>query len=335
MTHYDPKRTPWSIDEGQFPKGGTLREKMHFIIRYAILAPSSHNSQPWRFRVHDKGVDLLLDHTQWLKIADDDQRELHISVGCALENLLVAAEHFGLGHKATLMPRADDTSVAATVEFDENGERGPHRAEVLFEMIPVRHTNHGQYEERMVPAGVRQKLQEVCVEDGVSLHLTDDDQIKRKVNELVVRGDAIQFADPDFREELAHWIGQGVFGTSWLLSKIGKLAVSYIDMGKSQGKKDSEVLMSSPELGIICTDSDDRPSQLKVGQVYQRVSLLAASHGIWCQPMSQIVEVPELKAEVAELVPETGITPQHPFRMGYAQAEKDHTPRRPVDEVLV
>jgi hypothetical protein len=186
----------------------------------------------------------------------------------------------------------------------------------------------------MVPAEVRQQLQELCVEDGVFLHLTDDEQIKRKVDELVVRGDAVQFADPAFREELAYWIGQGVFGTSWLMSKIGKLAVSYIDMGKSQGRKDSDVLMSSPILGIISTINDDRPSQLKVGQVYQRLSLLAASHGIWCQPMSQIVEVPELKAEVAGLVPEPDSTPQHPFRLGYAPAEQEHTPRRPLEEML-
>jgi hypothetical protein len=308
---------------------------MHFTIRYAILAPSSHNSEPWRFRVHDGGVDLLLDHTRWLKIADDDQRELHISVGCALENLLIAAEHFGLGHKVLLMPRPDDPSVAASVELEKNGKPAPHRPEGLFEMIPVRHTNHGQYEDRMVPAEVRQQLQQLCVEEGVFLHLTDDDEIKRKVNELVVRGDAIEFADPAFREELGYWIGQGVFGTSWLMSKIGKLAVSYIDMGKSQGKKDSEVVMSSPSLGIISTPSDDRPWQLKVGQVYERLSLLAASHGIWCQPMSQIVEVPELKAEVAELLPESRVTPQHPFRLGYAPAEKDHTPRRPLEEMLV
>lgn len=151
----------------------------------------------------------------------------------------------------------------------------------------------------------------------------------------VVRGDAIEFADPKFREELAYWIGQGVFGTSWLMSKIGKLAVSYIDMGKSQAKKDSDILMSSPIVGLISSQRDDRQSQIRVGQVYQRLSLLAASHGIWCQPMSQIVQIPELKAEVAALVPDPGLTPQHPFRMGYAPAEKQHTPRRCIEEVLV
>jgi hypothetical protein len=202
-------------------------------------------------------------------------------------------------------------------------------------MIPIRHTNHGQYEERPVPADVLQQLHSICKEDGVVLHLTDDSQLKRRVDKLVIRGDAMQFADPEFREELADWIGQGVFGTGWLMSKIGKLAVSHIDMGDSRGKQDSEVLMSSPVLGLISTKADTRPLQVKAGQVYQRLSLLAASQGIWCQPMSQIVEVPELKVELAELLPDDGLIPQHPFRMGYAEAEARHTPRRPLDEVLV
>lgn len=167
------------------------------------------------------------------------------------------------------------------------------------------------------------------------MHLTADEKVKRKVDELVVRGDAIEFADPAFREELAYWIGQGVFGTGWLMSKIGKLAVSCIDMGKSQGKKDSDILLSSPVVGFISTESDDRKSQIQVGQVYERVSLLAAAHGIWCQPISQIVQVPELKREVATLLPRPGLIPQHPFRMGYAEPEERHTPRRPLDEVLM
>lgn len=325
----------WNISPDRFPAEAAWQERLEFFVRYAILAPSSHNTEPWQFRVQDNRIDVLLDFSRWLKVADDDQRELHISVGCALENLLVAAEHFGLGHDSVLLPDADAPSLAAKVNFSEQGQPSSHRPPVLFDMIPVRHTNHQRYEDRAIPDEVVQQLRGVCVEGGLHLHLTAEPEIRRKVDDLVVRGDAIEFADPAFREELAYWIGQGVFGTGWLMSRIGKLAVSYIDMGRSQARKDSDILMSSPILGLISSEQDDRQSQLRVGQAYQRLSLLAASHGIWCQPMSQIVQLPDLKAEVASLIPESGLVPQHPFRMGYAPAEKQHTPRRPVDEVLV
>ncbi len=324
----------WRVDESSFPAEAPLAERLRFLLRYAVLAPSSHNTQPWRFRVGGQRVDVFVDHSRWLRIADADQRELHLSIGCAVENLLVAAEQFELGHSVAFFPQADDASLAASIEFKDGATRSPCRSKVLFEMIPVRHTNHGRYEPRPIPAEVIEQLQAVCVEEEVRLYLNSDESFKQKADELVVRGDAIAFANPEFRKELAYWIGQGVFGTGWLMSKVGQLAVRYIDMGKSQAKKDSELLMSSPVLGVIATETDGREQQVKAGQVYQRLSLLAASHGIWCQPMSQMVEMEQLKCELASLLPDPGMVPQHPFRMGFAEAEKQHTPRRRLEDVL-
>lgn len=325
----------WNVVETDYPANSGLIDRLQFLVRYAVLAPSSHNTEPWLFRIHDDQIDLFLDESRWLRVADDDRRELHISVGCALENLLIAAEYFHLDYELKYLPQINDPLLCATVTFQEQAKHSPSGSETLFSMIPVRHTNHGRYDDRAIPGDLLQQLQDTCIEDALMLHLTADGKLKQKVDELVVRGDAIEFADPAFREELAYWIGQGVFGMGWLMSKIAKLAVGYIDMGSTQAKKDSEVLMSSPILGLISSKTDDRMSQLQVGQVYQRLSLLAASHGIWCQPMSQIVQVPELKSELATLIPQQGLTPQHPFRMGYAPAEKQHTPRRPLDDVLV
>ena len=89
MSKFDPKATPWEVDDRDFPKGGSSSKKLEFMLRYAILAPSSHNSQPWKFRIRENEINIF---------ADTDQRELFISVGCALENLLIAAEHFGYIH---------------------------------------------------------------------------------------------------------------------------------------------------------------------------------------------------------------------------------------------
>jgi len=325
---------PWQIKPTEFPSNSSLRERLRYLIGYAVLAPSSHNTEPWRFRLLENQIEVRIDFSRWLRVADDDQRELHISVGCALENLLISAEHFGLDYECALFPKSNDPSIAAVIAFGEHGTRSSLRPNVLFDMITVRHTNHQAYEDRPIPEDILEQIRAACIEDGIVLYLTNDSEIKKQVDDLVVQGDALEFADPEFRKELAYWIGQGVFGTNWLMSKIASLAVSYIDIGKSQAKKDSDVLMSSPILGLICSRHDDRQSQLRVGQVYQRLSLLAASFGLWCQPMSQIVQIPDLKEQVARLVPELGLTPQHPFRIGFAPAEKHHTPRRPVELVL-
>jgi len=326
---------PWQVDKNQFPNNGPMVERLGFLVCYAVLAPSSHNTQPWKFRISADRLDLFMDQERWLKVADDDQRELHISIGCALENLLVAAEHFRLGHETDYLPDPKNPMHAATVRFGEKRQQPTERAAHLFQMMVVRHTNHGEYDGRPIPAAVLDRLKDCCVEQGIAVLLTPDESIKQKVDELVVRADAVEFADPAFREELGHWIGQGVFGTSWLMSKIGKLAVTYINMGSSTAKNDSAVLMSSPAMGLISSVSNDRVTQIKVGQVYQRLSLLAASEGIWCQPMSQIVQVEEIKQDVAKLQPNPNLYPQHPFRLGFAAPEKHRTPRMNVDDVLI
>lgn len=325
----------WNVQESDYPADAPLEQRLAFLIRYAILAPSSHNSEPWQFRVRHDSIEVLLDYSRWLRVADDDQRELHISVGCAVENLLIAAEHFDLAHELELLPRPEDPRLAARITFDDQREPAAWRPDILFAMLPIRHTNHGRYEPRPIPDTLLEQCQALAQEPGIALHTTDQPQLKRQIDDLVIRGDAIEFADPAFRDELAYWIGQGVFGTGWLIAKLGQLAIRHIDMGTSQGRKDSDVLLSSPVVGLISSEHDDRHSQIRTGQVFQRVALLGAALGVWNQPMSQIVQVPQLKTELATLLAPAGWTPQHPFRMGFAAAERHHTPRRPVADVLV
>lgn len=336
ISRYDPKITPWQIQETNFPVDGMPEEKIQFLLRYTVLAPSSHNTQPWQFGVAEDEVRLFVDKSRWLKVADADQRELHISLGCALENLLVAAEHFGYGHEVIYFPDSANDALAAVVKLRPGGESSPFRPGTLFEAIPTRHTNHQSYEEsHPVSRRDRQRLQEVCVEKGIYLHLTDDDAIKREVDELITQGDALQFADPAWREELGYWIGQGVFGNAWLMAKMGQLAVTYLNMSESTAKKDSELLMSAPLLAVISSKKNDRVTQIKVGQIFERISLMATVLGIRLHPMSQILEFAALKSRVAALIPESGVIPQHTFRLGYAKPETQHTPRRPLEEMLV
>lgn len=326
---------PWHVQEHDFPHDGTPNAKLQFLLHYAILAPSSHNTQPWKFAVGVDQITIFADKSRWLRIADQDQRELYVSLGCALENMLVAAEHFGYAYRVTYCPEPANGELAATVSFMPSGQSLPAGNASLFEAIPRRHTNHKVYAERPIPDGDLQQLQNCCVEEGIQLHLTTDMAIKRQIDDLVVRADILQFADPDWREELGYWIGQGAFGTPWLIAKLGQLAVTYLNMGQGSAKKDSEVLLSAPVLAAISSQTDDRTAQIKVGQVFERVALMATALGIRVHPMNQILQVPEIKAEVARIIPTPGAVPQLTFRMGYAEADQDHSPRRPLEEVLV
>jgi len=95
MTQKESSTEAWELSASQFPAHGSARERLGFLLRYAILAPSTHNTQPWRFTTGSDRLLVYRDRSRWLQVADPSQRELHLSVGCALENLLIAARAFG------------------------------------------------------------------------------------------------------------------------------------------------------------------------------------------------------------------------------------------------
>jgi hypothetical protein len=115
---------------------------------------------------------------------------------------------------------------------------------------------------------------------------------------------------------------------------MAQLAVTYLNMGRRMAGKDSELLMSSPVLALLGTVENDWASQLRAGQVLERIWLTATTLGLALHPMNQILQVSELKKEVVQLIPEAGVFPQLTFRLGHAEPEGKHTLRRPLEEVL-
>ena len=120
MTNAPLPYSAWNVDEYDFPRQGTLEEKLKFLLNYAVLAPSLHNSQPWKFTVHAAEIRVHADLTRQLRVADPDARELYISVGCALENLLTAATYFGLSASVAYFPDPKNELWVATVTFKDN-----------------------------------------------------------------------------------------------------------------------------------------------------------------------------------------------------------------------
>lgn len=310
--------------------------QLAFLLRFAILAPSTHNTQPWQFRVDAAGavVDLHIDVARWLRVADVDQRELHLSAGCALENLLIAAEHFGFVPQVSYFPQPQNETHIASVTF-EKGDQAPAHHKHLFDCIPARHTNHKPYDGRPVDANAIAIMQDYVVENDLTLFASSDMALKRNVDELVAQADAQQFADGAFRNELARWMDEGVFGVSWLMTKLAQVSMRHLDEGKRHAQKDSDVLMSSPVLAALITSEDTRDAQVQAGQSFVRLHLLATYLGISVQPMNQVLQVPALKAKLAGVLPAEGRAIQMLFRMGYAEPETEHTPRRELSGMML
>lgn len=335
MDAWDAQITPWSVSPADWLPGASPERKSKFLLRWAVLAPSSHNSQPWLFHVREETVRVYADEHRWLKVCDPQRRELHLSLGCALENLLIAAEYFGFGHEVRYAGNDDGGVAAVQVTLHPGGRVSRMRGLELFDAIRLRKTNHRPFDATVVPEQTLERLRRACEDPEVDLLLATDAEFRHAAQELVVRAEAEQFADRAFREELGYWIGQGAFGTPWLLARLEQLAVTYLDLGRATGRRDGRIVGRSPVFGVLWARRSDRRTWLKAGQLFERLYLVATMHGLALQPVSSIVQVPATRDALAAMLPGTGAIPLQPFRLGFAEAAREHTPRRPMEEVLL
>ena len=326
----------WEVSERDFPDTAPIETQLGFLLRYAILAPSTKNSQPWAFSVQGNRVHLIADLRRGQPIADPERRELYISLGCALENLLVAAEHFGFRHGVAYFPEPGNDELAVTVMFASGGVPSHARAGATLSAILRRHNDNSVFRDAPVRAEVRRRLVACCTEPELRISLTSDRQFRHWINALTVEADRTEFANPAFRKELGYWIGQGVFGAPPLMAGLGRLAVSTIDLGETVAQQDHAIVQSAALLGLLSAEGDSHLAHLRTGQLFERVWLTATAMGVSIHPMSQTMRCPELRSAVTELLPYPGWIPQHLFRVGYSSREaEEHTPRRPVEDLLL
>ena len=333
-TNSDTRFEAWQIQERDFPRQGSPADKLEFLIRYAILAPSGHNTQPWKFSVSEDEIQVFADKTRWLRVCDPNQASLHIGVGCALENLLIAAEHFGYEHRVVYFPEAGHEELVAIVKLTPGGQPSPFRDASLFHAITARHTSRSTYNRRPLSKQNSNRLQQCCIEPGIWLDMIDDLESRRKVKDLLIRGHTIMMRDRAFRAETGYWVGQGIFNMPRLIARLVQFTFPYVNPSIALTMMDSRLVMSAPLVAVLSSTVNDRESQAKVGQVFERVCLAATMLGIRVQPMSATVDVSETKAQMTKLLPNPDGVPQHVFRLGYAEPVKTPAPRRPFSEIL-
>jgi hypothetical protein len=337
----------WSIDPVAFPVLGSPREQLAFLVRYAVLAPSGHNTQPWRFILSDTHVDVVADTSRALCMVDPHDREMIMSCAAAAETLLVALRAFGL--TGTLMPtplpRVPD--VIARITLLPVPASGGIDRETL-DAIATRCTVRRRYAETAVPADVQTLIREIARPFGVELSLFENTAMRDAVAKLVVDADHIQFADPAFREELASWMhpltspaGDGLagpgFGFPDWATRVAAALMRTFDLGSAVAHMDKPNVLGAPLLGVFSTKGDTRADWIAAGRALAAVLHTLTMHGLVNAFLNQPIEVTTIRPKLAELA-SPGRTPQLLSRFGYLKegvAMPPHAARRPLDEVLI
>ena len=305
------------------------------VIESAARAPSSHNTQPWQFRLEEGGVSLHADLHRRLPVNDPSDRELAISCGCALMNLRIAAAAAGRAYRLELLPEGEDSPCLARISWEDGdpdaGEAG------LAPAIERRRTCRQRFASSAVPDSEVTALLAMAGREGARLQALESLE-RRAVAGLVAEGDGIQWRDSRWRHELAAWIhprsrGEGLTVPSWV-APLARFAVKTFDMGRRLAGHDRQLAENAPRLLVLWTDGDQPHDWLRAGQALERVLLAACASGLQASYLNQPLQVASLRPRLRQALGEGNGHPQIVLRLGYPPRDLPKTPRRAWADML-
>jgi hypothetical protein len=318
-----------------------------FVVRAAILAPSIHNTQPWRFVERPDGLELWADRARLLPIADPAGREMLISCGAALFNGRLAVRRLGFTPQVRLLPNPAYPDLLARITWGTRTALRPYE-ERLYRTIPHRHTHRGRFLATPLPPMLPTVLAGIARYEGAGLRLVKDEAQRRQLAGHVQAAEAAQLRDPRILGELLAWTAlpgsgrvDGLTAGSCPAPADG-LEFPSRDLAagapwRFQHRADDQEIDhgANPAIdgmvAVLTTREDRRVDWLLAGQALQHVLLHAATLDVSAAFQTQPLELPYLRAAVRrDLV--CG-HPQMVLRLGHV-ARRSRSRRRPVADVL-
>lgn len=324
-------------------------------VAAAILAANPHNTQPWMFHVTAGAVEMFTDPARRTGVLDALDREHHIGLGCALENLVLAASSRGLRPTVTLLPDASDPTHVATVSFTD----APTSVSDLHDAIDRRHTNRGPYTDEAVADDVVSALGSLTAGlDGISVQWFTTTADRETLGALIIEATQAIVNDDEQSTESFAWFRNnrddidthmdGLTLDAQGLSPL-VLAAAKILPATSRTAGDSFWLdqtrtvhtATAAAYGVITVpEPDDRAAQLNGGRLLQRIHLAATVAGLGLQHMNQITEridrdaqlgtTSTLAAGMDALLDQPDRHALSTFRLGHPVRAGRPSPRRPV-----
>jgi hypothetical protein len=331
-------RNIWRHSDGN-PANGKLLQRE--LVRYATLAPSSHNTQCWKFRLTKNAIEILPDLQRRCPVVDPDDHHLFVSLGCATENLVLAAQANGL-HAAATFDAVPNEAIQVSLESMQ-AVRSP-----LFDAIPKRQSTRAEYDGKPLATKELESLEHAGTGNGVQVLLLTERQTLESVLEYVVQGNTAQINNPAFVQELKRWIrfsdaeavrtGDGLFSRSTGNPSIPRWLGSHL-MGmfltpKKENAKYAKQVRSSAGIAVFCSDASDKAHWVEAGRCYQRFALKATDLGIRNAHLNQAVEIAALRAQFSGFLGIGNRRPDLVVRIGRGP-EMPRSLRRPVDNVLI
>ncbi len=307
----------------------------------ATLAPSIHNTQPWRFVVRSGRLDLYADPQRSVPVIDPSGRQRAISCGAALFGARVALAAAQFDVVTTLLPDPATPDLLASIAAVGVPDSADALALRLNAAADARHSNRRQFDPGPIPRDILEALTHAADIEGAWLQPVRDLDDRVTVATLSQRAQAMQNADPAYHAELQAWTGneadRGDGVPAAVIPHTTGAAHDDIPIRDFDTRGDGELPAETRSrldqtLLVLGTAGDALRDWLVAGQALDRVLLELTSAGFVASILSQVAEVSSTREQLRHELRLSG----HPhllLRVGVA-APTSATPRRPLTDVI-
>lgn len=313
----------------------TGTDRLAELVRMATLAPNSHNTQGWTFTPLPDGILLSVDHDRRTPVVDRDDHHLYVSLGAAVETLVVAATAYGITATPMVMPEG-----TVALGFADGASPSP-----LLPAILARQSHRGLYVGTPLTDSDRATLRGT----DPALRLIEDAQTRAALRDLTVAAYGAQMSDDAYRAELKSWLRfspgvaletydglfSGCSGSPALPQMLGEGLFGLLVTAKGQSDALTAQIDSAAGLALLVSDADTPAGWINTGRRLQRIGLAGTQAGLAMAHINPALESRDGRAAVAQVLGVTSGRPSILLRLGRASAPMPFSLRRPPVQTLL
>lgn len=312
------------------------------LISEAAKAPSGHNTQPWKFIIKDDTINIFPDYSRALPVVDSDNHALFMSLGCALENLIVAAENYGFGASYEIISDSKTPYIRVVLSVSD-----PAGEDSLMQFIPLRQVTRGPYSNRKVSEAELLNLKEEIALPGIEVNYVINSEEVEALAPYIIEGSDLQFTNKKFVEELVKWIRfnkrdaersrDGIWGATMSLPSIprwmGSFIMKRLVTATSESKRWKKLIGASAGFALFMVEKDDVDHWITLGRSFQRFGLITTKMGIKHAHVNMPCEEVTVRRKLAGRFCKNAMTPLLLVRFGYTAATP-YSFRRSIPDVI-
>lgn len=324
----------------------SAEDKIRFLLSYAVLAPSTHNTQPWKFRINKSICEIFIDESRQLPAADPLKRDMYISMGAMLKNLEIAAKAYGFFERIKLSNQSTNLVAEAVFKkLDQSPSKVSADCLAYLEAIRTRTNYRGPFKSENLPEIAEKNIKSAG--EGVGIHVIKNRSAIKDIAKITADGLQSAYSRPEFRKEISAWIKpnsstkkKGIPGYSlrmpMLTSHIVPRIIRFKDIGPKLAMLNYKSFITAPAVVILASRKEDPRTWLKIGQTAQEIFLKMEQSGLVCSIFVAAVETSSLQPKLKKLAGiKNDAKPQFLFCVGQPVLPKVYSPRESVKSKML